>query len=118
MLALRLVMGLIFIVHGAPKLRNLKETGIWLGSEGFRPGIFWALMLGLLEVFGGLALIIGFTTELFGLLFTVEMIIAALWKMKKKMGLVMGYELDLALAAAAFVIATLGPGIYSVAAYL
>lgn len=118
MLTLRAMMGIIFLVHGWPKLSNLRDTAVWLGSEGFKPGIFWALLLGILEVFGGLALIFGIFTELVGLLFAGEMLVAAIWKMKKKMGLVMGYELDLLLAASALVIATLGPGIYSLAAYL
>lgn len=113
LLALRVLMGVIFIVHGLPKLKDLKGTAGWLGSEGFKPGIFWAFVLAVLEVFGGLGLILGVYTQVFAALFAVEMITGTLWKLKKGMGLVNGYELDLALLGGTLALITLGPGVYS-----
>lgn len=113
MLALRVVIGIIFLVHGWPKLKDIKGTAGWLGSEGFKPGIFWAVVIAILEVFGGLGLILGIYVQVLAALFAVQMFTGTIWKMKKGMKLVNGYEIDLALLAGALVLLTLGPGTYA-----
>ena len=113
-MVLRVVMGIIFLTHGIPKIKDIKGTGAWLGSEGFKPGIFWAAVLAVLEVFGSLALILGIYAQIVAVLFAIEMATGTLWKMKKGMGIVNGYEIDLALLGGALVIATVGTGAYVV----
>ena len=113
LLALRVAAGAIFIVHGLPKLKNLKGTAGWLTSEGFWPGMFWALVLSVLEVAGGAALIIGVYAQIPAILLAIQMFVGTIWKIKKGMALVNGYEIDLALLGGALVIMTLGPGAYA-----
>lgn len=114
LLALRVLMGVIFIGHGLPKLKDLQGTAGWLGSEGFWPGMFWALVLAVLEVFGGLALILGVYVQIAAALFAIQMATGTLWKLKKGMKLIDGYEIDLALLGGALVLLVMGAGVYAI----
>ena len=113
---LRIAIGLIFISHGYPKLnKNLKKTSEFLNNIGFRPGKFWALVLGSVEFFGGLAILIGLFTRTASVLLGIIMIIAlyhhtVVWK-KKFIG---GYELDFLILFALIALLLLGSGNLSV----
>ncbi len=117
-LILRLVFTTIFLAHGLPKIKNLKGTGEWLAAQGFRPGSFWALILGLTETAGACAILVGFALPYVSWLFVIDMSVATLWKIRKGMGLKDGYELDVILLAVAVLFATNGGGIYSLDNYL
>jgi putative oxidoreductase len=66
---LRIALGLIFFVHGARTLlgifggAGLARTGDYLASYGIVPGELWAVIAGLLGLFGGIALLIGLLTR-------------------------------------------------------
>jgi putative oxidoreductase len=67
-LPLRLVLGLIFFVHGAQKFGffggpGLTATAGFMESHGFTPGISWAVVAGLIQLLGGLALLGGMLTR-------------------------------------------------------
>ena len=116
---LRVALGAAFIVHGYPKLFKMYAGFAgWLESLGFRPGKFWALVVGVVEFFGGIALILGVFTQLAAALIAVNMLVAMA---KVKWGKVKfvemektGWELDLIYFAAAIAIVLLGPGAYAV----
>ena len=62
---IRLVAGLSFVPHGYPKLFvNPSASAAFLEQSGYRPGMFWAVLLGCTEVFGGLLLAAGLFTRL------------------------------------------------------
>ena len=113
---LRIAIGLIFISHGYPKLnKNLEKTSKFLKEAGFNPGKFWALVLGCIEFFGGLAVLIGLFTRTASVLLGIIMIIAlyhhtVVWK-KKFIG---GYELDFLILFALIALLLLGSGNLSV----
>lgn len=115
---LRAVVAVIFLAHGYPKIKNLRQTAENFGMMGFRPGVLWGTAVAALEVVGGAALLLGFWTELFAVLFAGEMIVAAFWKICRGQGLVNGYELDLLLIVASLVVATSGAGVLSLDGYL
>src|SRR3989338_1487861 len=105
-LVLRLALGAAFVVHGYPKLfKMFGGFAGWLDSIGIRPGRFWALVVGVVEFFGGMALILGVFTELAALLIAVNMLAAMALTKWGKVGLIemdkMGWEFDLALLAMA-----------------
>jgi len=62
MLILRLVLGLIFIAHGWPKIKDLKATAQGFQGMGFKPGKFWGTVVAIAEFFGGLLFIAGLET--------------------------------------------------------
>ena len=78
------------------------------------PGYF-VTVAGVLEVFGGGLLILGFLTRVAALLLALEMAVA-IWRVHSAGGYlaVHNYEFPLVLAAACFALATLGAGRASV----
>lgn len=117
LLILRVVIGIIFIAHGWPKFKNLKQNSENFAMMGFKPGAFWGTIVAFVELLGGLALIAGFFTQIAALLLAIDMLVAFLWKVKGGQKLVSGFELDLTLMAAALLIATIGSGIYGLDRY-
>lgn len=116
---LRLLLGIIFVAHGYPKLKNLKGTASWLTSVGFKPGVFWAVVLGVTEFAGGIALLLGFLTRVAVLFLFISMLVATYfkvftWKTKFTLQEGMGYEFDLLLLAALAALFLLGAGDWSV----
>ncbi|MDP2650875.1 MAG: DoxX family protein [bacterium] len=115
---LRVFYGALFVVHGWPKVRDLMGNAKNFEGMGFRPGLLWGTIVALLEFFGGLAIIAGLFTQVLGLLLAVEMIVAAVWKIRRKQKFVSGYELDIALVLIGLILATMGGGIYAIDNFL
>ena len=112
-LFLRVVLGLIFIRHGLPKMKDLKATGESFASMGFKPGRLWGALVAILEVIGGLALIAGFFTQIVAALFVIEFIVI-IAAVKRKSGFVGGYEFDLLILASAVLLVFLSGGSLSI----
>ncbi len=76
---LRVVVGVIFIAHGAPKIfGGMEGTAGFFGSLGIPLPIVAAWMISLLEFLGGIALIAGFLVTPIALLLTTHMLIGIL----------------------------------------
>ena len=110
-LPIRILAGITFIVHGLPKFENVSETQGFFGSMGLPPEL--AVPIGLLEVIGGIFLLIGVITRITAGLFVIEMI-GAILVAKLSKGFVGGYELDLLLMAICISLLLTGPGRISV----
>ncbi|OGY69226.1 MAG: hypothetical protein A2586_01260 [Candidatus Harrisonbacteria bacterium RIFOXYD1_FULL_40_9] len=117
LLVARLVVGIVFIAHGWPKLKNLSETAVNFTMMGFRPGKLWAIFIAFLEIFGGILMILGFFVQPLGILFMIEMIVATLF-VKRRMGLVNGCEIDISLFSLALIAATMGGGALALDSYM
>ena len=102
----RVVAGLIFFVHGWEKWQNISGTAHFFGMLGFAPQV--AYFIAALELVGGLALMLGVWGRFFGLLFGIEMLIAAA-RVGAGKGF-HGFEFELLLAAVSFAIALAGSG--------
>ncbi len=111
----RVALGAMFLVHGVPKIRDMRKTMGWVKSTGFPGGAAFAALFSLLEFFGGIALVVGFLTQAVAVLFALEMVATAVFS-KTKLGkkYVLGYELEVAFLVLALVVAMLGPGPLSV----
>lgn len=107
---IRLVAGSIFIFHGVQKLSNMESTVAFFASLGFGAFLAWAVAI--IEVAGGLSLILGLWTKLFGALLAGIMIVA-IFKVKFSMGFAAA-EVDLMLLATAVSVIFSGCGRYSV----
>jgi len=121
-LALRLALGLILVAHGWPKIKNLRGTGAWLASVGFRPGMLWAPVIAIVEFFGGLALVAGIGVQVVTFLIAGQFAVILVWKLigrqpfvqRAAEGYVAGYEFDLIIFAAALALLTLGAGAWAI----
>jgi putative oxidoreductase len=126
LLIIRVVIGVLFVGHGAQKLfgwfggYGLNGTGGWFDSIGMKPGVTMALMAGLAELTGGILFALGLLTPVAGLLIAGTMAMAIL-KVHGPNGLWStsnGYEYNLTLLAVAIGIALIGPGHYSLDSFL
>ncbi|HMR33169.1 MAG TPA: DoxX family protein [Geminicoccaceae bacterium] len=114
---LRVTTGLLLMPHGAQKLfgalggYGLSGTGQFFESIGYSPGVLWALVVGTVELFGGLALALGLATRIAAALAFVVLVNAVLFHLPN--GPFVGdggYELALLWAVAALVFAVRGGG--------
>jgi len=123
---LRVVVGILFVAHGAQKLfgwfggYGLEGTGQWMASIGLGPGYLMALLAGSAEFFGGLALILGVLVRPAAIGLAITMVVA-IFSVHFQNGLFMdknGYEYALALLVVAVSLAISGAGKASVDAQL
>lgn len=114
MLVLRVIVGVIFVIHGWPKLTGARGMAQAFGRPS--PGVIaFFTAQGLVETAGGVAMALGVVTQLAAIAFVVIMIGAtALKNTMMKTGFMAqqttGWEFDLALLGANLVILTHGPG--------
>ncbi|MDP3785309.1 MAG: DoxX family protein [bacterium] len=112
-LALRLVLAVVFIIHGYSKLfKNFSGTVQFFEAVGFKPAVLWVFVAGAVEFFGGILLVLGFLVQPVAALLAIEMLVA-IWKVQFKKGFAGGYEFDLSLLAMALALLVLGPGALS-----
>lgn len=110
-LPIRIVAGITFIAHGLPKFENIAGTQGFFGSIGLPPEL--ALPVGLLEVIGGIFLLVGVVTRISAALFIIDMI-GAIVLVRLPDGFVDGYELESLLIAISVSLLITGPGRISV----
>src|SRR5262245_26240633 len=125
----RAVLALLFIYHGGRRLFGW-FGGIGLDASadyfahtvGLRPGLLFATLSGVIELFGGIALALGVMARLAGAAIFGDMMIAIVtvtWANGiNATGGQAGYELNLALGVLALMIAFFGAGRFSVDAVL
>lgn len=112
---MRIVVGLLFMQHGAQKLFG------WFGGLGGQPGATAELfsqmgLAGVLEVFGGLLMVVGLVTRPVALVLFLEMVVAyfLVHLPQGPWPILNGGELALLYAAVWLFFAAAGPGWASV----
>jgi putative oxidoreductase len=118
---LRLAVGTIFIAHGAQKLfgiwggPGLSGTAAFFGQLGLGPGYPLALLVGIVELGGGLMLIAGALTLVAALALSVNMGVA-IWKVHLPGGFFLpaSYEYNIVLIGALISLMLTGPGAVSI----
>lgn len=118
-LALRVVVGVVFLAHGVKHVVNREKTIRWTASIGLRqPTVQWFFM-SFAEIGIGLSILTGFLTAV-GAAGLVAMMVVAFWTVHRRAGFFVsarpdeGYEYVLVLAVVAVAVATLGPGRVSI----
>jgi putative oxidoreductase len=121
LLVLRLATGIVFLMHGYQKVFTYGFAGIGdaFAKMGVPVGTVMGPAIGLLELLGGIALIIGLGTRIVGLLLACDMLGAiTMVHMKNGFFLPMGFEFVFVLGAASLALALAGSGEMSVEARL
>ncbi len=112
-LPIRVIAGIAFIMHGLPKFENIQGPQGLLGSIGLPPEL--ALPVSLLEVIGGIVLILGVLTRITSILLAVQMALTTLIvKSGNEFTGQGGYEVDLLLMSIAISLLLSGPGRISI----
>ena len=118
LLALRLVLGAVFLAHGAQKAfgafggPGFGGAAGFIGSMGFRPARFWTALAVGGELAAGFLFLLGLLTPLAGLLVLATMAVA-IAKVHGPKGFFVqdgGYEYNLVLIVTALAVAAIGPG--------
>ncbi|GAB4423471.1 MAG: DoxX family protein [Anaerolineae bacterium] len=122
LVVLRVVVGLVFLVHGGQKLLmfGLGGTAGFFGSLGIPLPMVAAVVVIAVELLGGLALLLGLGTRYVALLLAGDMLVAIL-TVHLPAGFFVsdgGYEFVLTLLAASLFFALAGPGLLSLDARL
>jgi putative oxidoreductase len=121
LIVLRVVVGLLFMGHGAQKLfgafggGGMKGTSDMFDAIGLRPGRLHAPAGGGAEFFGGALLALGLLTPI-GAALVIAVMVAATVTVHFAKGIWAtngGYEYNLVMIAAAFALAGAGPGSWS-----
>jgi putative oxidoreductase len=113
---LRIVLGATFLIHGAAKFQGgIEHTVGFFESLGF-PG-FSAYIVALVELIGGLAMVLGVGTRVVSILFAIVLAVAVV-KVKLAGGFLgngqmAGFELDLALLAISIFLAITNKSLFA-----
>jgi putative oxidoreductase len=118
--SVRIVLVWIFIYYGAGKLfgafngPGIHQTSLFMASTAhLHPGGLFAVLAGVIEFGGALALALGLASRLAALALLVDQVIAMVtvnWAHGLSSSTTAGYEINLALIAMALVIVGLGAG--------
>ena len=129
LIAVRATLALIFIYHGSRRLFGAfdgpgidQSATFFADTAGLSPGTFFAVLSGVIEFGGGIAIAIGFLTRLAGAAIFGDMMMAIItvtWSYGiNATGGKSGYEVNLALGRLALVVAFFGAGRFSVDALI
>jgi putative oxidoreductase len=132
-LVVRIALAWIFIYYGGAKLfswfpgtggsHGIHQTSLYMANSAhLHPGGLFAVLSGLIEFGGGIAVAAGFFTRLAGLAMFGDMVMAMItvtWTTGiNPTNSHTGYQLNIALAAAALAVALTGAGRISVDAFI
>ena len=121
LLVLRVVVGALFVGHGAQKLfgsfggHGPDGTGAFFESTGMTRGRELAILAGASELIGGLLFAFGLVTPLAAALLSAVML-TAIWQVHRRNGLWItenGFEYNLVMLAVLFAVTAAGAGRWS-----
>ncbi|MBX8800585.1 DoxX family protein [Pseudochrobactrum asaccharolyticum] len=112
----RVFLAILFILAGWGKLTGLEGTAQYFGAIGLPMPSVTAVLVGLVEFVGGLAILIGFQTRIAAVvvaLFTIGATLVAHMDFAEGMNALMAQK-NLAIAGGLLLLAVTGAGAYSV----
>jgi len=112
----RILLSIIFLLSGFGKLTAIGGTAAFFGGLGLPLPTVTAVVVGLLELLGGLAILVGFQTRIVGWVLAIFTVATALvahtgWADQSQM---INFLKNLAIAGGFIVLATSGAGAYSI----
>lgn len=118
LLMIRIGLGILFMLHGYPKLLGGAEKWEAIGGAMKYVGIdflpvVWGLLAGAIETFGGFLILLGLAFRPVCLLLTIIMAIAASMHLNNNEG-IMGASQTIEMGVVFLGLAFVGPGIFSV----
>lgn len=117
----RFLLAFMFIPAGFGKLTNLEGTAGYIASGGLPAPMVLAALVGLLELLGGIALVIGFKVRWVGLALALFVLLASVlfhpyWSVapEQQMMVKLLFMKNLSVAGGMFLVSALGAGPLSV----
>ena len=112
----RVLLSILFIFAGFGKLTAISATAGWFGSIGLPVPTVTAVVVGLVELLGGLAILVGYQTRIAAIvvaLFTLGATVVAHLDFSDQMQVLM-LQKNLAIAGGLLILAVVGAGALSV----
>lgn len=112
----RVLLSSLFILAGYAKLTGLAGTAGWFGSIGLPLPTLTAVAVGLLELFGGLAILVGFQTRLAAValaIFTLAATLIAHLDFSDQMQVLL-FQKNISITGGLLILAALGAGALSI----
>lgn len=113
----RVLLALMFVLSGFGKLMNIEGTAGYIASGGLPLATTLAVIVGLLELFGGLAIVVGFHARWAALALGLFTLVASLlfhnfWAMPADKAFLqqLMFMKNLSVAGGMFIVAALGAG--------
>lgn len=113
----RVLLALMFVLSGFGKLMNIEGTAGYIASGGLPLATTLAVIVGLLELFGGLAIVVGFHARWAALALGLFTLVASLlfhnfWAMPADKAFMqqLMFMKNLSVAGGMFIVAALGAG--------
>jgi len=110
----RIVLAIVFLYYGLPKIKNLKSNAKDFEGMGFKPGWLFGTGIAVLEVVGGLLIGLGFMSWFFAGLILIHMIVGTIWKIGWTDKKFSDWSYDIILAGLALVVVAFGSGLLSI----
>lgn len=114
---IRIAVGIVFLMHGGQKafVFGLAGTADIMAKLGLPFAVLCAAIVIVVELLGGMSILIGLFTRLFGALLAFEMVVAiVVARLHGGFFAPYGYEFEMTLLAACLTFAITGPGSVSV----
>lgn len=108
----RIIVGILLLAHGWPKMRDLKQNAANFYGMGFRPGAVWGTLAAVVETLGGILIVIGQWVPYACAVLMGEFAVIIVWKWIKRMHFVGGWELDALMLAMLLMLFTLFGGFF------
>jgi len=116
LLLARVVLAVVMIHYGWPKIHDLEANAEDFAQMGFQPAFLWGTVVAVVEFIGGIAVLLGLYAELAAALFAFQMLVGTLWKLKIKKPF-SDYSYDIQLFALCLVILSQGAGALALIAF-
>ena len=115
-LAARVLLSILFILAGYAKLTGIAGTAGWFGSIGLPMPTVTAVVAGLIELLGGLAILIGFKTRIVAIVMAIFTLAAtAIAHLDfSQAGNALMLQKNLAITGGFLLLAVLGAGAWSI----
>lgn len=112
----RILLSSLFILAGYAKLTGIAGTAGWFGSIGLPLPTITAVVVGLLEFFGGIAILVGFQARIAAVALAVFTILASLvahLDFTDQMQTLL-FQKNLSITGGLLLLAAFGPGAWSI----
>ena len=116
LLAGRVLISAMYIMAGFSKLTAIGGTAQWFGSIGLPAPTLVAILVGLVELVGGIAVLVGFRTRIAAVVLAVFTVAATLIAHTDlaDMNQLLFFQKNLAITGGFLVLAVFGPGAWSI----
>ena len=112
----RVLISAMYIMAGFSKLTAIGGTAQWFGSIGLPAPTLVAILVGLVELVGGIAVLVGFRTRIAAVVLAVFTVAATLIAHTDlaDMNQLLFFQKNLAITGGFLVLAVFGPGAWSI----